>query len=83
MELLGEREPNEAYLAAKPGEAYVLYFTDGGSVSLDLGAVKGEIPLSWVDVATGDRGSGEAQSGGGAITIEAPETGGWVAVLVQ
>ncbi|MCP4208429.1 MAG: hypothetical protein GY767_15445 [Shimia sp.] len=83
MELLGEREPNEAYLAANPGEAYVLYFTDGGSVSLNLGAVEGEIPLSWVDVATGDRRAGKARAGGGVVMIEAPEAGGWVAVLAS
>lgn len=27
---------NEAFLAAKPGEAYALYFTDGCSMGLDL-----------------------------------------------
>ena len=36
MELLSSRDSNEAYLAAKPGELYALYFTNGGSVELDL-----------------------------------------------
>ena len=30
-ELLSDRAENEAYLAARPGQAYALYFTDGGS----------------------------------------------------
>ena len=34
--LLSDRADNEAYLAAQPGQAYALYFTDGGSVGLDL-----------------------------------------------
>ncbi|MHC4433947.1 MAG: hypothetical protein ACYTBS_19065 [Planctomycetota bacterium] len=29
MDLLSDRKTNEAYLAAKPGESYALYFTDG------------------------------------------------------
>ena len=81
MELLGERSENEAYLAAAPGSAYVLYFTDGGAVSLNLAAVEGEIPLSWVEIATGERTPGDAQAGGSSVTIEAPGAGGWVAVL--
>ena len=36
LELLSDRESDEAYLAARPGESYALYFTDGGSVTLDL-----------------------------------------------
>ena len=31
-ELLNDREANQAYLAARPGLAYVLYFADGGAV---------------------------------------------------
>ena len=35
--LLQAGAENQAYLAARRGEAYVLHFTDGGSVKLDLG----------------------------------------------
>ncbi len=35
-ELLSDRAENEAYLAAQPGVAYALYFTNGGAVGLDL-----------------------------------------------
>lgn len=46
MELLGKREKDEAYLAAQPGEQYLLYFTDGGSVDLDLSDASGSRPSS-------------------------------------
>ncbi len=36
MNLLTDREENEAYLAARLGQAYALYFTNGGEVGLDL-----------------------------------------------
>ncbi len=36
MDLLGDVRDNEAYLAAKEGEAYVVFFTRGGEVAIDL-----------------------------------------------
>ena len=42
-ELLSERATNEAYLAARPGVAYALYFTNGGSVGLDLRKAAGAV----------------------------------------
>ncbi len=84
MDLLGDREENEAYLAASPGEQYVLYFTDGGQVSLDLGVASGDLRLRWVDVGTGDwKGDPSVLTGGQAVAVEAPGPGGWVAVLLR
>jgi hypothetical protein len=52
-DMLGDREPDEAYLAAKPGELYALYFPVGGSVLLDLSGVEGTFDVQWIDVSTG------------------------------
>ena len=47
----------EAYLAAKPGEKYVLYFTQGGTVDLDLDAYEGfNFDLDWINIDTGEWG---------------------------
>ena len=82
MELLSNREENEAYLAAKPGKQYVLYFTDGGSVNLDMTACNGDLGLKWIDISTGEwAGAGELV-GGGAVPVNAPAKGPWVAVIV-
>jgi hypothetical protein len=56
MELLKDREPDEAYLAAKPGERYTLLFADGGCVGLDLQGHAGEFHIKWVDIASGEWG---------------------------
>jgi hypothetical protein len=48
MELLSDREPNEAYLAAAPGERYAVYFTNGGSVRLDLSNAPGHFNITWI-----------------------------------
>lgn len=84
MELLAERGPNEAYLAAQPGRHYALYFPHGGSVRLDLSNAPGTFALQWISVSEGSRfGDGQSLRGGGAVEIAAPFKGGWVAALVK
>ena len=93
MEILSERAANEAYLAAKPGEAYALYFTNGGSVALDLSEAPGTFEITWISVAMGTevetwqegghRAMDKTIEGGGMVTLSAPYKGGWVAALVK
>ncbi len=81
--LLRGREPNEAYLSAKPGTAYALYFPDGGEVELDLREAKGEFVLRWIDIRTGQWGPGSTVAGGGARKLTTPASGHWAAVLYR
>lgn len=93
MELLSEREDNEAYLAAKPGERYALYFTDGGSVGLDLSDAPGAFDVTWISVslgmttrtsaAGGWRLTKKTIQGGAVVELSAPYQGGWVVALVK
>jgi hypothetical protein len=93
MELLSDREPNEAYLAAKPGECYALYFTNGGSVGLDLSGAPGTFSITWISVAMGipvetSQGGGyrlmdKTIEGDRVVTLSAPYKGGWVAAIVK
>lgn len=79
--LLGERGSNEAYLAARPGEAYALYFTDGGSVMLDLTKAPGRFDVRWIEIATGDWGKRETLNGGGQVRLSAPGNEHWAVTL--
>lgn len=91
-ELLSDREPNEAYVAAKPGESYAVYFTNGGSVGLDLTKVPGKYSITWLSVSMGRvvessqkggyRRMDKTLEGGGIVTLTAPFKGGWVAAIV-
>lgn len=82
MELLEDRRPNEAYLAAKPGEQYAIYFTYGGAVRLNLSDAKGPFALKWISVTEGTWwGKEETLEGGRVVEITAPFKGGWVAVV--
>jgi len=83
MHLLSDRADNEAYLAAQPGRAYALYFTQGGSVGLDLKDAPGGYDVRWIDIGTGEWGKRETLQGGGVLTVTAPAEGHWVAVLVK
>ncbi len=93
MELLSDRESNEAYLTANPGDAYALYFTHGGSVGLDLTDAPGTFDITWVSVAMGIttrttsaqvyRLTDNTIQGGGVVTLSAPYKGGWVAAIVK
>ncbi len=86
MALLKDRRPNTAYLAAKPGEQYALYFTHGGSVGLDLSDDDGEFGLTWISVTEGrvyEPQKAPEIRGGGIVKIDAPFKGGWVAAIVK
>jgi len=81
--LLSNREDNEAYLAARPGLAYALYFTDGGSVGLDLKDTPGHFQVQWIDIGAGEWGKRETLDGGGVVPVNAPAKGHWVAAVVK
>jgi hypothetical protein len=80
-DLLSDREPNEAYLAAAPGKAYALYFTDAGSV--DVALTEDAYEVHWLSVADGSTGSVVPISVERPVTIKTPGGGGWVAAIVR
>ena len=81
MDLLSEREDNEAYVAADEGEKYIIYFTHGGAVDLDLKAYDKPFILNWVSVNSGEWGVESTITGGNTETVAAPNQGGWFAVI--
>jgi len=83
MNLLSNRDTDVAYLAARPGEKYLLYFTDGGSVSLDLTGYSYSFDLQWISVGSGDWGQRINLKGGRKVKIFAPGKSGWVATIVR
>ena len=61
----------------------MLYFTDGGSVGLDLSRVHGKFILQWIDIGKGESFGEHAFSAGRVIPITAPAKGGWVAAITK
>ena len=83
QELLSDRQPDEAYLVARPGQEYLLYFTQGGSVGLNLKGHPGEFRLKWINISTGKLEQDTQLSGDQTVTISAPGNTPYVAVLVR
>jgi len=83
LERLRNRDANEAYLAARPGAAYALYFPNGGEVELDLREHPGRYELRWVDIATGEWHRRQQITGGNWISLAAPAAGHWAAAVIK
>jgi len=81
-QLLSRREPNEAYLAAKPGGKYAFYFPNGGEVGLDLTQAAKKFRLRWINIQTGEWGPESEINGGAVVSIAAPGEGHWAAAVV-
>jgi hypothetical protein len=82
-DLLTDRADNEAYLTSRPGEAYALYFPDGGAVGLDLRKQPGAFELRWINLATGEWAEQTSIEGGKTVRISAPAKGGWLAAVTK
>jgi hypothetical protein len=80
-QLLSECSENEAFLSHNPGKAYVIYFTDGGRVGLDLSGAGGSYLLRWINIEKGEAAGQAGLKGGGATPITAPGRGHWLAVI--
>lgn len=87
LDLLTDRQSDEAYLAADPGKAYILYFTKngGGSVGLQLNSYPNtKFELRWVNVGTGDWGPMQTLTGGSTVTIDRPDgSSHWAAAIYR
>ena len=79
--LLSNREEDEVYLTSNPGESYVLFFTNGGEVGLDLTKFDCDFNLKWIEIQTGKTYSETTIEGGKIVKIETLGELKWVAVL--
>ena len=71
------------YLLADRAREYVVYFSKGGSVLLDLMEATGKIQMRWFDPRTGKFTIEETIMGGEYHTFAAPDTDDWVLHLTR
>ena len=83
MELLTDREDNEAYLTAAEGEKYVVLFPEGGTVKLDLSRYNRKFTCRWISIKTGEWGEQFFINGGNKQEISTPDSGGWFVVITE
>ncbi|MEM6379197.1 MAG: hypothetical protein AAF705_13360 [Bacteroidota bacterium] len=86
LELLSDRDFDEAYLAADPGKQYIIYFTQqgAGSIKLDLSPYsKTDFSVFWVNIDTGKWGPEAVIKGGSEVPVNRPDgEAHWVAAVV-
>ena len=86
IELLSNREDNEAYVFGIPGKEYAVYFPKGGSVDLNLNAVEQsndkKVEVTWLYIHNSKWKQKEEITYSDSINLTAPTEAHW-AVLVQ
>jgi len=83
MDLLSENEENEAFLAAKEGEKYVIYFPQEGEINLDLKKNAEDFELYLLDIANEKWMSKELVSSGEILSLVPPIESGSFAVILK
>lgn len=78
---LSNREENEAFLAGKAGETYLIYFPQDGEVKLDLSPYSKQFELSWISVEDANWGKGVKLEGGDKISLTPPVGTGSLALI--
>jgi hypothetical protein len=83
-DLLSNREENEAYTIANPGREYAVYFPNGGSVDINLGAMKNAkiLTVRWLNIAKSEWVQEEEIPFSDSITLSVLTEAHW-AVLIQ
>ena len=82
--LLSNRADNGAYTIANPGREYAVYFPNGGSVDVNLSAMKDAkvLTVRWLNIAKSEWEPEEEIPLSDSITLSAPTEAHW-AVLIQ
>ncbi|MFP4366401.1 MAG: hypothetical protein ACOCU3_01720 [bacterium] len=83
INLLRGAEGNTAYLAAREGEDYVIYFPKNGVVELDLTGHAYEFTLQWINTEDGRWGNSHEIEGGSYTELRAVNENGSIAVLTR
>lgn len=82
-DLLSDRRPNEAYCAADPESAYVIYFPEGGAVDLTPSETDSSLEVRWLDADEATWADTDSVRGGGWCSLSVPGSGNWLAVIQQ
>lgn len=86
LDLIGERSVNEAYCSANMGESYLVFYPDGGNVTLDVSALEGKgVTAHWLDIRNsmwlGDPEAIAVEDG--KVRLITPDEEGYWAVVVR
>ncbi|MBI3898488.1 MAG: hypothetical protein HY308_09360 [Gammaproteobacteria bacterium] len=78
--LLSDRSNNEAYATQIEGEAYAVYFPDGGDVKLAVSPTQ-TFHVKWLEISTSRWTDGADVNGSSAVRLNVPGDGQWLALV--
>jgi len=81
-QLLSDRKPNEAFLAAGENGALAVYFPAGGKVQVKCQRADGALVAHWINIDTGEWGPVADVAGEDSFWLQAPSKGNWVVAIV-
>jgi hypothetical protein len=81
MDLLDIEGENKAYLSAREGESYIIYFIEPGTVKLDLSEWNQSFSIDWIPVGKADWDMSGNITGGNRIELTSEYPGDAFAVL--
>ncbi|MEX2567800.1 MAG: hypothetical protein WD431_17770 [Cyclobacteriaceae bacterium] len=81
LEGLSDRKDNEAFLAAKAGEKYLVFFPGEGEVKLDLRQYPKPFELSWITLEEATWKAADKLEGGDRISLIPPDGTGSLALI--
>ena len=76
-----EQIASSGYCLAVPGDEYLVYLPEGGSVTVDLSAVSGQMMVEWFDPSRAQTHRAEAVAGGETASFQLPFVGDAVLYL--
>ena len=74
-------QPEGGYCFGKPGEVYVVYFPNGGSLSINLAGMSEDAKVDWFDPRAGGVMQANRIDGGKTSTFSAPSREDWVLLI--
>ena len=81
--LLSNRESNEAYTLAVPGNQYAVYFPAGGTVDIEIEPAGIEFHYRWISLNEGEWGDKGTLTASDHTKISTPDSGHWMIVIKQ
>jgi hypothetical protein len=72
-----------AYLSAKRGSVYAVYFPNGGEVGVDLRDTRGRFLSKWINIQTGAWVRASSLDGASIVRFKAPASGHWLGILYR
>jgi len=86
LDLIGDRSVNEAYCSAHLGQSYLVFFPDGGNVTLDVSDLGEQtLTIQWLDIRNCMWADDEVDVHAldGSIRLVTPDEGGYWAAVVK